>query len=78
MRELRRQSRGFTFLEIVFAVAILACAMVPIMTSMQFGTRRTGFNIKRITATMIANSYMERDSHGETDLSSGHRVSGRH
>ncbi len=55
-----RQKRGVTFLEIVFAVAILAVAMLPIIQMSRQGIKRTGFNIHRITATMLSNQLMER------------------
>jgi len=55
-----KQRRGFSFLEIVFAIALLATAMIPIMQTSQMGIRRTGFNIHRITGTMLSNQLMER------------------
>lgn len=56
----RRGRRAFSFLEIVFAIAILACAMLPIIQGSRGGIRRAGFNLHRITATMLTNQLMER------------------
>ena len=56
----RNCRKGVTFLEIVFAVAILACAMIPIITMSQQSIKRSGFNIHRVTATMLSNQLMER------------------
>ena len=60
MAPTKNNRRGVTFLEIVFAVAILACAMIPIITMSQQSIKRAGFNIHRVTATMLSNQLMER------------------
>ena len=57
---MKNRRRGVTFLEILFSVALLAVAMLPIIQTSQSSIRRTGFNIHRVTATMLSNQLMER------------------
>jgi len=57
---IKKNRKGITFLEIMFASMILAVALLPIIQSSSQNVKRAGFNIYRTTATMLANQLMER------------------
>lgn len=66
----RRLGRGFTFIEIMFATAILAFAMIPVFGLMTSGLMRTDVNVGHSNAVEIATGLMNQILSEETSMAS--------
>jgi prepilin-type N-terminal cleavage/methylation domain-containing protein len=51
---------GFTFIEILITISVIAILFVPIMQLFSHSVFATGYNVDQITATNLAKSEMER------------------
>src|SRR5262249_5860463 len=59
-RWLRRRQRGFTLIEIVVALAILAVALTALFQAFSSGLRAAGVTERQASAVMLARSLLDR------------------